>query len=353
MNTESKKFLEKLINNHSPSGYEKESAIEWKNRTKKFTDKIKVDVHGNIIGVLNEKGNPKIMLAGHIDEVGYMIKYIDDNGYLYFSPIGGIDLHLLPGQRIKIKTKKGDILGLIGRKPIHLLEAAERTKVAKLENLWIDIGAKNKKEAESIVSIGDVAVPAVGFDNLLSDKLIGRGFDDRVGAFIVSECLRELYNTKIKASLYGVATVQEELGLRGARTSGYSVSPDIAIAIDVTFATDVPGIDKRKIGDISLGKGPVIARGPNINHKVFELLEETAKKNKIPYQIEGISRATGTDANMLQLNKSGVATGLISIPNRYMHTPVELVHLKDIENAVKLLTLFIKRIDNKINFLPY
>lgn len=347
------KFLRALIESHSPSGFEKDAAGVWKKRVKGFADDVKVDVHGNVMGVLNGKGRPRVMLAGHIDEIGYMVKYVDDDGYVYFSTIGGVDLHLVPGQRVWIKAKKGDVFGIIGRKPIHLLEEEERKKVSKLENLWIDIGAKNKKEALSMVSIGDPAIPAVGFDSLSGTRAIGRGFDDRAGAFVVSECLRFLSGKKMAASVYGVATVQEELGLRGARTSTYGISPDVGIAIDVTFATDFPGVDKKKIGDIKVGDGPVIARGPNMNHRVFELLVKTAKEKKIPYQIEGISRATGTDANVMQLTRSGVATGLVSIPNRYMHTPVELVDLKDLENAAKLISAFVLKLTGRTDFRPY
>lgn len=346
-------FLKDLINKHSPSGYEHESAKVWKKRTAEYADSVKVDVHGNVVGALNNKGTVRVMLAGHVDEIGYMVKYIDDNGYIYFGTIGGIDLHLVPGQRVWIKNKKGDVFGIVGRNPIHLLEAEERKKVSKLDSLWIDIGAKNKKEAESKISIGDPAVPAVGFKNLLGTKVAGRGFDDRAGAFVVSEVIRLLSKKKMDASVYGVATVQEELGLRGARTSAYGIDPHVGIAVDVTFATDVPGSKKSSIGDIRVGAGPVIARGPNINHKVFDMLVKTAEKEKIPYQVEGISRATGTDANIMQLNKAGVATGLVSIPNRYMHTPVELIDLKDLENAAKLISAFVLSIKKTTSFIPY
>ncbi len=346
-------FLKELIDNHSPSGYEKDAAIVWKNRTAEFADDVRVDVHGNVISVLNAKGAPKVMLAGHVDEIGYMIKYVDNEGYLYFSTIGGIDPHLMPGQRLWIKGKKGNVLGIIGRKPVHLLEGEEKNRISKIENLWIDIGAKDKKEAMARVSIGDPAIPAVGFEVLYGTKVIGRGYDDRAGAFVVSEVMRLLSDEKIQAGVYGVATVQEEIGLRGAHTSAYGINPDVGIAVDVTFATDVPGVDKKQLGEMKIGSGPVIARGPNINHKVFELLVKTAEKEKIPYQIEGISRGTGTDANVMQLTRSGVATGLVSIPNRYMHTPVELVDIKDLENAAKLLAAFIKRLDKKTDFIPY
>lgn len=353
MKRESVEFFKNLSNSFSPSGFEEDAMKVWKQRTKSFVDEVKTDVHGNSIGVLNKDGSPKVMLAGHIDEIGYMVKYIDKEGFIYFSTIGGIDLHLVPGERVWIKTKKGIVLGVIGKKPIHLIEREEREKVAKIDQLWIDIGAKNEKEVRSKVSTGDPAVPAVGFEVLNGNMVVGRGFDDKAGAFVVSETLRLLSSKKPKASVFGTATVQEEIGLRGAKTSAYGISPDVGIAIDVTFATDFPSVEKKRVGDIKMGEGPVIARGPNINPKVFNLLVKTAKEEKIPYQIEGAPRATGTDANVIQLTKAGVATGLVSIPNRYMHTPVELVNLKDLENIAKLLCSFILRLNKKSDFIPY
>ena len=351
MEKKSLEFLKGLVETISPSGFEEEAVKVWKERTKNFADEVKTDVHGNTIAVLNKNGKPRIMLAGHIDEIGYMVKYIDKEGYVYFSTIGGVDLHLVPGQRVWLKTKKAKVLGVVGRKPKHLLEEEEKKKISKIEELYIDIGAKDEKEARSILDIGDPAVPAVGFEALRDDLVVARGFDDKAGAFIVSETLRLLSQEKIKSSVYGVATVQEEIGLRGAKTSAYGISPDIGIAIDVTFATDCPGMDKRKIGDIKLGGGPVINRGPNVTSKVFDLLIETAEQERIPYQVDSTPGATPTDANVLQLTKAGVATGLVSIPNRYMHTPVEVVSLKDLENISKLLSSFILRIDEKKNFI--
>lgn len=353
MNKESFNFLQKLIDSFSPSGFEEDAMKVWKKRTKAFVDEVRTDVHGNSIGIVHKEGKPRVMLAGHADEIGYMVKYIDKEGYIYFSTIGGIDLHLVPGKRVWIKTKKGMVLGVMGRKPIHLLEKEEREKVVKIDQLWIDIGAKDEKETKSKVSIGDPAVAAVGFEVLNGDMVVGRGFDDKAGAFVVSETLKLLSSKKPKASVFGVATVQEEIGLRGARTSAYGISPDVGIAIDVTFATDFPSVEKKKIGDIKIGGGPVIARGPNINHKVFNLLVKTAKEEKILYQIEGQPRGTGTDANVMQLTKAGVATGLVSIPNRYMHTPVELINLKDLENIAKLICGFILRLNKKSDFTPY
>lgn len=357
MERKSLEFLKLLIDAMSPSGFEEDAAKLWKNYVAGFADEVEGDVHGNSVGIINPDGRPRVMLAGHIDEIGYMIKYIDKDGFLYFSTIGGIDTHLMPGERVWIKGKKEIVLGIIGREPIHQLEKEKRDKVAKIEDLFIDIGVKEKKEAEELVSVGDAAVPAVSFKELKNDRVTGRGFDDRAGAFVVAETLRLLSKEKIEAGVYGVATVQEEVGLRGAKTSAFRISPDVGIAIDVTFTSDYPALKaetKRvKFGDIKIGKGPVIARGPNINSKVFDMLVETAQKKKIPYQIEGISKATGTDANVIQLTKEGVATGLVSIPNRYMHTPVELVSTEDLVNVSKLLAAFIKRVEKTTNFIPF
>ena len=345
-------FLKDLTSCISPSGYENEAAVLWKNYTKKFSRRVQVDVHGNIIASLG-KSEFKVMFCGHIDEIGYMVKYIDEQGYIYFSTIGGIDAGLIGGREVVIKTEKGHLSGVIGKKPIHLIRKEEAAKQPKAEDFWIDIGAKNKKEAQKLVKVGDVAVPAVQFVKLQNNFVAAKSFDDKTGAFIVAEVLRNIASKKPPIEVYGVATVQEEIGLRGARTSAFGISPNVGIAIDVTFATDHPTVEKKRIGEISLGKGPVLAKGPNINPKVFSLLESIAKKKKIPYQIEAISSATGTDANVIQLTKSGVATGLVSIPSRYMHTPVEVVSISDLENTIKLLSEFLLNLKKRQDFIPF
>jgi len=345
MEKKSLEFFKKLITIISPSGSEEEAVNLWEEEVKEFAQKVETDIHGNGIAVLNEGKTPKVMLAAHIDEIGYMVKYIDKEGYISFSTIGGVDPQLIPGHRVRIKTRKGEISGVIGKKAVHLLEEEERKKIPKVEDLWVDIGVKDEEEAKAKVEIGDVIVVDAAFDSLNSDKIVGRGFDDKAGVFVITEALKLLSNEALNASLYTVATVQEEIGLRGAKTSAYGISPDIGLAVDATFATDHPQINKKRDGDIKIGSGPVIAKGPNIDSKVFELLLTAAKEEKIPYQIEAISRGTGTDANVIQLTRSGVATGLVSIPLRYMHTPVEVISLEDLENTVKLLKAFILRVD--------
>jgi endoglucanase len=354
MRKESMNFLRNLIDAPSPSGFEGPAQKVWMDRTSPFADEVKVDVHGNCIAVLNPGGTPRIMLAGHSDEVGFMVKHISDEGYISFSSIGGVDIHLSPARRVLIRGPHGPVPGVIGKKPIHLMAPREReTQKLEWHQLWIDIGVKDRKEAEKLVSLGDPVTFPEGLEVLSGNRVVGRGFDDKAGSFTVSEVLRLLKGVNISAAVFGVSTVQEELGLRGAKTSAYGIDPEVGIAIDVTFASDHPFTEKNQMGDISLGKGPVIARGPNINNKVFEKMLKIATKKKIPYQVEPAPRATGTDANVIQLTRSGVAAGLVSIPNRYMHTPVEVVDLKDMENAAGLLAAYIESLVPGEDFSPF
>lgn len=342
MNRNSKRFLEDLLKIASPSGFEKDAAELWKNEAGLFTKNVISDIHGNSIAELAGRTDKVIMLAGHIDEIGLMISYIDSEGFLYFNPIGGWDPQILPGQRVKIYTKKGDIMvkGVIGRTPIHCLSEEARKQPVKIENLWIDTG-RSKEYVLDNISIGDYAV--IDYEpEFYNDVLISRGLDDKIGAFVVLEVLKRIKDIwqNSRATICAVATVQEEIGLRGARTSAYHLDPLIGIAVDVIFASDCPQADKKKYGDIKLGSGPVISIGPNINPQIHDLLVETARAENIPYQIEAAPGGTGTDANVIQLSRSGVATGLVSIPNRYMHSPCEMVNINDVENAIRLLAAF-------------
>lgn len=354
MRKESLNFLQKLIETPSPSGFEGPVQEAWLHRTAPFSDETRVDVHGNAIAILNPKGSPRVMLAGHCDEIGFMVKYISDEGFISFAPIGGVDIHIVPARRVVIHSSRGSVPGVIGRKPIHLMDPAARTS-QKLEwhSQWIDIGVSSRKEAEKLVALGDPVTFTDGFDKLAGDMVVGRGFDDKMGSFVVSEVVRLLSGKKINAALYSVSTVQEELGLRGAKTSAYGIDPEVGIAVDVTFASDHPDVDKKQIGEISLGKGPVIARGANINSKVFDGIVKTAKSGKIPWQIEAAPKATGTDANVIQLTRSGVATGVVSVPNRYMHTPVEIISLKDLENTARLLADYVQSLKPGDSFIPF
>ncbi|MFC1467227.1 M42 family metallopeptidase [Verrucomicrobiota bacterium] len=348
-------FLKDMVNAVSPSGYEGCAAAVWKQEAEKFADSVETDVHGNSHAVINKGGKVKVMFAGHYDEIGFLITHIDDNGFLWIAPIGGWDPQIAQGQRVQILGKKGVVTGVVGKLAIHLQKPEQRKKVSEISDLWVDIGVKNKKEAEKLVSIGDPMVIAYGFDQLQGDIAIGRAFDDRAGAFAILEAARLLAKMDSQCEVHAVATVQEEIGLRGAKTAAFGVSPDIGIAVDVTFATDHPSIGSvvNHEGKIEIGKGPVITRGPNINPKLFKLMVDTAKKEDIPIQIAAEARGTGTDANAIQLNQAGVVTALVSIPLRYMHSPCELLSLKDLENASKLLAATVANITTRTNFIPF
>ncbi len=350
-------FLAELLSSPSPSGYEGEAAKIWKSYAEKFADEVYTDFHGNSFAVINPDSSPRIMLAGHIDEIGLMVVNVTDDGYLHVRPIGGYDPQVLVAQRLYILSSVTGkrVLGVIGRKPIHVLKPEERDKAVKVEDLWVDIGAEDRDDALSKVAIGDPAVLAYSFDRLNEDIIVARGIDDRIGAFVVLQALKLARELGVKSQVVAVATCQEELGLRGARTSAFRLNPHVGIAVDVTFATDAPGLKdlQKTFGKIELGKGPVIARGPNINVKLFELFKGTAEEKGIPYQVEAIPRATGTDANAIQITREGPATALISIPNRYMHTPCELVSLKDVDNAVKLIAHTVAKLEKVDQLIPF
>jgi putative aminopeptidase FrvX len=356
MNKASKTFLSAMINAISPSGYEHCAAAVWKEQAKAFADKVETDVHGNSHAVVNQGGKVKVMLAGHYDEIGFLISHIDDKGFLWIAPVGGWDPQIAQGQRVHIIGNGGKkISGVIGKIAIHLQEPEQRKKVAEIKDLWVDIGAKDKKEAEKLVSIGDPLVIQYGFEELRNNLAAGRAFDDRAGAFAVLEAARLLSKMTTQCEVHTVATVQEEIGLRGARTAAFGIEPDVGIAVDVTFATDHPNIGSvvNQEGKVEIGGGPVITRGPNINPKLFELIVKTAKEAKIPVQIVAEARGTGTDANAIQLNGAGVATALISIPLRYMHSPCELISLKDLEAVSKLLAAVVAKITPRTSFIPF
>ncbi|HOK95770.1 MAG TPA: M42 family metallopeptidase [Anaerohalosphaeraceae bacterium] len=352
MNKASEQFLKELLETPSPSGFEQPAAKLWRAYVKDSVDELSGDVHGNSIAVLNPKAPLKFMLAGHIDEIGLMITHIDEKGYLYVAQIGGMDPALLIGQRVAIASEKGPVFGVIGRKAIHLMTPEERKKSVEMDDIWVDIGANSRKDALKRVAIGDPMVVDVVCRRLDDDKLVTRAADDKAGAFVVAECLRALAGRKLNVCVVGVATVQEEVGLRGAITSSYSIKPDAGIAIDVTFASDHPDTNPKKTGEVKLGKGPVLHRGPNINPIMERELFKTAKSRKIAYQVTAEPRGTGTDANAMQLARGGAAVGLISIPNRYMHTPVEVISTKDLDNTIKLIVEYIAAHPAKRDYRP-
>lgn len=356
MRKESLKFLEKLLDAPSPSGYEQPAQRIFREYVAPFADEVTTDVMGNVFARISGKGKdlPRVMIVGHIDEIGLQVKYIDDKGFLYFAAVGGVDAHLTPGKRVKIHTADGPLIGIIGKKPIHLMDNKDRETVVKLEAQYIDIGAKDKKEAQKMVRTGDAVTFDSVFTRLVNDRVSSRGFDDKAGCFVVAEVLRLVKSSgkKLNVDLYGVSSVQEEIGLRGGTTSSYTVNPDIGICVEVDFATDQPDVEKKHNGEVALGKGPILARGANINPRLFELLHKSAEEEKIHIQHTAAPRATGTDANVMQISRNGAATALVKIPLRYMHTPVETVSLGDLEDAAKLIVATLERIVSKEEFIP-
>jgi endoglucanase len=320
----------------------------------KFAESVTTDVMGNCIAILNPKGSPRVLLAGHCDEIGFQISHIDDNGFLYFKPIGGHDVALIPGRRVLIHSDSGPLSGVTGKKAIHLMTEEERKKVPEIHDLWIDIGAKKKEEAASLVRIGDSVTHDMGYQELRNNLVASRALDDRTGAFVAAETLIALAKNKknLKACVVAVATVQEEVGLRGAVTAAYGVAPEVGICIDVTHATDSPSMDLRKHGSVKLGAGPTLTRGAAANHKVVEMLVEAAKKGKIPFQYEANPGRVGNDTWSIQVAREGVATGDIGIPLRYMHTPSEVGSLDDLDAAVHLLSRFCLSLSTKSCFTP-
>jgi endoglucanase len=292
------------------------------------------------------------MLAGHCDQIALMVQYVDDNGFLYVQPIGGWDMQILLGQRLTVWARTGPLSAVVSRRAPHLMTAEEKNKVPHFQDIWVDIGAKDRKEAEELVSCGDAVTFALGYRELRNRMVVSPAMDDKVGVWTVMETLRLLHGRNLHAAVFCVSTVQEEIGLRGATTSAYGIHPTIGIAVDVCHATDTPGNDKKQIGETKVGAGPALFRGPNINPRVFERLEETAKSKEIPIQVRGAPRATGTDANVIQLSRDGVATGLIGIPNRYMHSPVEVVCLDDLDRAAQLLAEFSATVTSDADWTP-
>ncbi len=342
MNYEAPPFLLELLKARSPSGYEYEAQAVFDARVKPHADTYERDALGNRIATLNPSGDPVLMLAGHMDELGLIITYANKDGFLYFDTIGGHDRVMIPGRRVVIRTAKGPVKGVTGKRAIHLMEESDRKKVPEIHEIWIDIGAKTKEEALSIVAIGDTATYDQDFDLIRNSIGVARAFDNKVGAYAVGETLIRLRAAGAlqEARVVSVATAQEEIGVRGATTAAYAVNPHIAIAVDVSHATDHPDCDNRKYGETKLGGGPILCRGANINPWVFERLVSCATEAKIPLQFEADPRPTGTDARAIQMGRGGVATGLVGIPLRYMHTPSELVDLADVEHCVQLLTAF-------------
>jgi endoglucanase len=352
MDSTAKQFLIRLLETPSPSGYEERIQKVVRDYVKSFADQVTTDLHGNVIACKNPDAPLRVMLAGHCDQIGLLVTQIDDNGFIYTQTIGGWDSQQLIGQRMTIWAESGPIPGVIARKPIHLLTDEERRQVVKLEDLWIDIGAKNKAEAAELIKVGDPVTLQLGYQEMRNNLANAPGMDDRTGLWVVMEALRRAAKGKLNCALYSVSTVQEEIGLRGAKTAAYSIDPHVGIAVDVTHATDCPTIDKRQQGEISVGKGPVVFRGPNMNPVVARRLMATAQAKDLPFQRSATGRATPNDANSLQINRGGVAVGVVAIPNRYMHSAVEVISLDDIDRAADLLAEFALSLEADDDFTP-
>jgi endoglucanase len=355
MRDQSLNFLRDLVEAPSPSGYEHLVANLYRGYVEPLADNVSTDVHGNVTAVLNPSASVKIMLAGHMDEIGFILHYIGDEGLLYFSAIGGHDSVIPVGQTVWVHGRGGPVAGVVGRRAIHLMDPDELKEKPKLKELWIDIGAGSKTEAEKVVALGDVVTYQQGFLPLLGDRAVGRAFDNKAGLFIVAEALRLLAEDgglHPSVGVYAVGTVQEEIGSRGARTSAFAIGAQSGIAVDMEHAIDYPGVSRTEHGQLDLGKGPSVSCGANTNRALFALVTEAAKRESIPYQVQVMPGATPTDANALQLNQGGMATGLLGVPLRYMHTPGEVISLTDIENCARLVAAYCRMITPETDFTP-
>jgi putative aminopeptidase FrvX len=301
---------------------------------------------------VNPGGSPTILLDGHIDEIGVIVQYIDDDGFIYIAPIGGWDVQVLIGQRIRFIAAPGDVLGVIGRKPVHLTKDSDRKQVPKFVDLWVDIGARNRTEAEARLSVGDPGVIDSRALDFPGERVVSRSIDDRIGAFAVLEALRRYSEKPGSARVVAAATTQEEIAWTGggALVAANSVRPRMALVVDVTHATDHPNMEKKEIGDHRLGGGPVLGRGALLSPVVFELLRAAARLRNIPFSVHAIGRDTSTNADAIHIAQEGVATGLVSIPNRYMHSPNEMVSLDDVDHTAELLAEVCRMVDDRTDF---
>ncbi len=345
-------LLDALLRVPAPSGYETPAAEVWRAAAAEFGD-VSSDVLGSsVVRVGVGEDRPTVAVVGHIDEIGLFVSHIDDEGFLWFGSIGGWDPQNLVGQRVILRGRDGEVPGVIGKKPIHLLEEDDRKKPAQIKQMHIDIGASDREDAEKLVSVGDPAVLAAEPLPLPNGRLVSRSMDNRLGSYVALEVARRIAGGDAPGvGVAGCAVVQEEIGLFGAMTTGFSLEPDVAIAVDVTHATDAPGIDKKENGDHALGSGAVIARGSTLGPRVYELLREAAEAEGIDHTFEASGRYTGPDADMLQVSRGGVAAGLVSIPLRYMHSSVEMVQLSDVEAVIEVIVAFIRRLGAEESFL--
>jgi endoglucanase len=354
MRGESFKFLADLIRTPSPSGAEQAVAQLYRNYVSAHVDRIEGDVHGNVIASINPDAPMKVMIAGHMDEIAFTIRHINEDGLLFFGTIGGHDAPVPVGQMVWVHGKER-LAGAVGRKAIHLLAPDEKTRTPQFHELWVDIGATSREEAAEVVSLGDAVTYQYELCRLLGHRVAARAFDNKAGLFIVAETLR-LLGTEggldPAVGVFGLGTVQEEVGSRGAQTATFEIDPQSAIAVDMDQALDYPGISKLEHGSMDVGKGPSISRGPNTNPIVFELLLAAAKQEGIPHQIQVAGRPTPTDAKAMQVSGKARAAGLVGVPLRYMHTPCEVLDMRDVEKCVQLLATYCRSLRADTSFMP-
>jgi putative aminopeptidase FrvX len=345
-------FLKRLLDTPAPSGFEGSAARVWRDEAATFADRVTTDVAGNSMAEINPGGSPTIMIDGHIDEIGLIVQYIDDDGFVYPSAIGGWDPQVLVGQRIRFLTRGGDVLGVVGKKPIHLMKTADREQASKMTDLWVDIGACNRAEAEGRISVGDPGVIDSKTIDFPNNRIVSRSIDDRIGAFVALEALRRYAHDPGPARVVAAATTQEEIAWHGggALVCTNCINPQMALVIDVTFATDHPSVEKKEIGDHRIGGGPVLSRGAVISPVVFDLLRAAAEAHGIKYSVHAAGRDTSTNADAIHIAREGVATGLVSIPNRYMHSPNELVSLDDVDRTSTLLAEVCRAVNAATDF---
>ncbi len=333
-----------LMSVAAPSGHEADAARVWRKQIEHHAERVWADPHGNAYACVNEDGQPRVMLAGHLDQLALVITDIDEAGFLSFVGMGRWDTQGLPGQRVNLLGRSGLVRGIVCRRATHLLTPEDEKTVVGFSDLWIDIGARDAAEAERLVRVGQHAVPSLGLERLQDKLVVGSGLDDRVGAFVISEAVREIARSDVTAAVFAVATVQEEVGIRGGTTSAFAVAPEVGIAVDVGWATDTPGDReaRRRVGSVFLGRGPIVGSGYTVNPRLFEMIVETAEEERLPYQIAPAPR--GTDANAIQISRGGAVSALLSIPTRSMHSASEIVHWDDLEATASLLAAVVCRL---------
>jgi putative aminopeptidase FrvX len=343
--------LRRLLTAPGPSGYEQAPAAVFREACAEFAEVTHDTVGSTVARVKGTGDGPLLAIVGHIDEIGLIVHHIDDDGFLWFTSVGGWDPVILVGQRLELSTRNGPITGVVGKKPIHLLNEEERRKAPELKHLHIDIGAKDGDDARSIVRVGDVAVIAGDPVELPNDRVVSRSMDNRIGVYVAYEAARLVAEAGgAPGDVCAVAVTQEEITFAGARTTAFSLDPALAIAVDVTFATDAPDTNEKEVGRHRFGTGPVLQRGSTLDPQLFELLHEAGEAESIPFTVTASARSTGTDADALHIARAGLPTGVVSVPLRYMHTPVEMVQLDDVQNAARLIAAFAHRLEPGVSF---